>query len=114
MRDFALLQMAWNNPDHTAARLQRMIGDNAHQPGTAAAWHLGQSDVALLKKMVEDHHSWTGSLRAREILDSWAESRAKFVKVFPNEYRRALAERSAAKAATAAVTQAKGQTAAAK
>ena len=39
-----------------------------------------------------DHHKWTGSLRAREILDHWNESRAKFVKVFPNEYKRALAE----------------------
>ncbi|KAF4531180.1 hypothetical protein B566_EDAN019223, partial [Ephemera danica] len=52
----------------------------AEQAGTAAAWHMGQSDEALLKKMVEDHHSWTGSLRAREILDTWAESRARFVK----------------------------------
>jgi glutamate synthase (NADPH/NADH) large chain len=29
-------------------------------------------------------------LRAREILDHWAEARAKFVKVFPHEYKRAL------------------------
>ncbi|HET7866145.1 MAG TPA: hypothetical protein VFL86_17235, partial [Burkholderiaceae bacterium] len=34
----------------------------------------------------------TGSLRARHILDHWAVSRARFVKVFPVEYRRALAE----------------------
>jgi glutamate synthase (NADPH/NADH) large chain/glutamate synthase (ferredoxin) len=30
--------------------------------------------------------------RARELLDHWAEARTKFVKVFPNEYKRALAE----------------------
>ena len=30
--------------------------------------------------------------RAREILDNWAASRAKFVKVFPTEYKRALSE----------------------
>jgi hypothetical protein len=41
---------------------------------------------------VSDHHKWTGSLRAREILDHWAEARGRFVKVFPNEYKRALAE----------------------
>ena len=32
------------------------------------------------------------SQRARDILDHWEEARAKFVKVFPHEYRRALAE----------------------
>ena len=56
------------------------------------------SDEVLLKKLVEDHHRWTGSLRAREILDQWAEQRGKFVKVFPTEYKRALGE-MAAKAA---------------
>ena len=55
-------------------------------------WHREQTDEALLKSMVADHHKWTGSLRAREILDHWAAARGKFVKVFPNEYKRALAE----------------------
>jgi glutamate synthase domain-containing protein 3 len=54
-----------------------------------------ETDEALLRRMVEDHHRWTGSLRAREILDRWAESRGRFVKVFPSEYRRALIEREA-------------------
>ncbi len=53
------------------------------------------SDEVLLKKLVEDHHRWTGSLRAREILDHWAEQRGKFVKVFPTEYKRALGEMAA-------------------
>ncbi|MGH6610230.1 MAG: hypothetical protein ACRECQ_08240, partial [Burkholderiaceae bacterium] len=57
-----------------------------------AVWHRGQADEAQLRKLIEDHHRWTGSLRARHILDHWAESRAKFVKVFPHEYRRALQE----------------------
>jgi glutamate synthase (NADPH) large chain len=60
------------------------------------------SDEALLKKLVEDHHRWTGSLRAREILDNWAEQRGKFVKVFPTEYKRALGEMAAKAAKTAA------------
>ena len=55
-------------------------------------WHREQTDEVLLKSLVADHHKWTGSLRAREILDHWSESRGKFVKVFPNEYKRALAE----------------------
>jgi glutamate synthase (NADPH/NADH) large chain/glutamate synthase (ferredoxin) len=60
-----------------------------------AVWHRGQSDEAQLKKLLEDHNRWTGSKRARELLDDWASSRSKFVKVFPNEYKRALGEMQA-------------------
>jgi glutamate synthase (NADPH/NADH) large chain/glutamate synthase (ferredoxin) len=54
--------------------------------------HGNLTDEALLKRLLEDHNRWTGSKRARDLLDNWAESRQKFVKVFPNEYKRALAE----------------------
>ena len=57
-----------------------------------AIWHRDQTDEALLKKLLQDHNRWTGSRRARELLDSWALSRTRFVKVFPNEYKRALVE----------------------
>lgn len=56
-------------------------------------------DDATLKKLIEDHHRWTGSRRARELLDQWAAAREKFVKVFPHEYRRALTEMAAKKSA---------------
>ncbi len=56
-------------------------------------WHADESDEVLLKRLLQDHNRWTGSKRARELLDNWAESRLKFVKVFPNEYKRALLER---------------------
>ncbi|GAB3504232.1 glutamate synthase-related protein [Curvibacter fontanus] len=78
-------------------------------------WHRDQTDEAQLKKLLEDHHRWTGSKRARELLDHWNEARAKFVKVFPNEYKRALGEINARKAAAApAKTAAKKETAPAK
>jgi glutamate synthase (NADPH/NADH) large chain len=64
-----------------------------------AIWHRDQTDEAQLKKLLEDHHRWTGSKRARDLLDNWSTARAKFVKVFPNEYKRALGELNAAKAA---------------
>ncbi|QWT47315.1 glutamate synthase large subunit [Azospira inquinata] len=54
--------------------------------------HLAMSDEALLKGLVESHLAATGSPRAKQILDDWANYRAKFVKVMPNEYRRALTE----------------------
>ena len=62
-------------------------------------WHRGQTDEAQLKKLLDEHNRWTGSKRARELLDNWEVSRLKFVKVFPNEYKRALGEIHARKAA---------------
>ncbi|MBK9988895.1 MAG: glutamate synthase subunit alpha [Betaproteobacteria bacterium] len=72
-----------------------------------AIWHRDQTDEAQLRKLLEDHLRWTGSRRARELLDNWAESRAKFVKVFPNEYKRALGEIHAKKLAKASVESSK-------
>jgi glutamate synthase (NADPH/NADH) large chain/glutamate synthase (ferredoxin) len=62
-------------------------------------WHRDQADEPQLRKLLEDHHKWTGSQRARELLDNWAQARLKFVKVFPNEYKRALGEINARKEA---------------
>ena len=58
-------------------------------------WHLGQSDEAAAKRLIERHARYTGSVQAKRILERWPEYRAKFVKVFPNEYRRALGELAA-------------------
>ncbi|MGA0012873.1 MAG: glutamate synthase-related protein [Burkholderiaceae bacterium] len=66
-------------------------------------WHQGMTDEQQLRKLIEDHHRWTGSVRARELLDHWATARTKFVKVFPNEYRRALGEMAAQKSTETAV-----------
>jgi glutamate synthase (NADPH/NADH) large chain len=49
-------------------------------------------DDAGLRRLVENHARYTGSKRAQDLLDKWAQSRTRFVKVFPKEYRRALAE----------------------
>ncbi|RZI65587.1 MAG: glutamate synthase subunit alpha, partial [Variovorax sp.] len=65
-------------------------------------WHNGTTDEVQLKKLLEDHHRWTGSKRARELLDDWTMARTRFVKVFPNEYKRALAEIHDRKALAAA------------
>ena len=77
-----------------------------------AIWHKGESDEAQLKKLLADHNRWTGSKRARDLLDNWETARAKFVKVFPNEYKRALGEINAKVEAVAATTKAAGKKAA--
>jgi glutamate synthase (NADPH/NADH) large chain len=55
-------------------------------------WHQDQADETILRRLLEDHNRWTGSKRARELLDNWPTARGRFVKVFPTEYKRALGE----------------------
>jgi glutamate synthase (NADPH/NADH) large chain len=54
--------------------------------------HKGMADEILLKALVEKHRDETGSAMAERVLADWPTFRARFVKVFPNEYRRALKE----------------------
>jgi len=58
-------------------------------------WHKGRADEAIVRELIERHVRFTGSTRARAILERWADFRPKFVKVFPHEYRRALGELAA-------------------
>ena len=85
--------------------LDKVVSKEEQAAGSdPATWHRGTADELILKKLIEDHHRWTGSLRARDLLDQWPLSRGKFVKVFPHEYRRAMSE-SAAKAQAATTTE---------
>ncbi|NRF66612.1 glutamate synthase subunit alpha [Aquincola sp. S2] len=72
-----------------------------------AIWHKDEADEVLLKNLIESHHRWTGSLRAREILEDWANARGRFVKVFPSEYKRALGEINAARESDATIAKAR-------
>ncbi len=66
------------------------------EQSTDEPWHNDQSDEEQLKALVEQHAEFTGSPRAKAILADWDAYRGKFVKVYPNEYRRALKEMAAA------------------
>jgi glutamate synthase domain-containing protein 3 len=61
--------------------------------------HLGKADEAIVRELIERHLRFTGSTVALAMLDDWDATRAKFVKVFPNEYKRALTEMHARDAA---------------
>jgi glutamate synthase (NADPH/NADH) large chain len=83
--------------------LEPLLPESEQQAKLARAlWHLGQSDEALAKQLIENHARHTGSRRAAEILDKWPQVRGRFVKVFPKEYRRALGELAAAQKKAAA------------
>ncbi|AKU23364.1 glutamate synthase-related protein [Massilia sp. NR 4-1] len=70
----------------------------AEQMVDKSTWHSQhrdgepEADEIILKRLIERHFKYTGSTRARLLLDNWAESRGKFIKVFPSEYKRALVE----------------------
>jgi glutamate synthase (NADPH/NADH) large chain len=59
-------------------------------------------DEERLMQLLTNHHAYTGSARAKAILDDWATYRTKFVKVMPVEYRRALQEMERARFQVAA------------
>jgi len=63
---------------------------------------MSRHDEERLHQLIANHLRYTGSDRAKHILDHWAEFRTKFVKVMPVEYRRAIREMEAARLMQAA------------
>nr|WP_245902049.1 glutamate synthase large subunit [Phreatobacter oligotrophus] len=53
---------------------------------------MSRFDAERLHQLIANHARYTGSKRARDILDNWSEMLPKFRKVMPVEYRRALQE----------------------
>jgi glutamate synthase (NADPH/NADH) large chain len=60
-------------------------------------------DAERLRILIERHHGYTGSDRARAILETWETSLADFVKVMPKDYRQALRDLEAQRLAGAVV-----------
>ena len=58
-------------------------------------------DAERLRILIERHLLYTGSARARALLDDWDETLKHFVKVMPNDYRRALLDLKAESRAAA-------------
>ncbi|WP_425515531.1 glutamate synthase large subunit [Microvirga antarctica] len=54
--------------------------------------NMSGSDEERLMQLITNHATYTGSDRAKQILEDWATYRTKFVKVMPVEYRKALQE----------------------
>jgi glutamate synthase (NADPH/NADH) large chain len=59
-------------------------------------------DEERLRQLITNHLNYTGSTRAKAILDDWEAYRTRFVKVMPVEYRRALREMERARMPAAA------------
>jgi glutamate synthase (NADPH/NADH) large chain len=56
------------------------------------------NDAARLYALIERHRHYTGSARAKHILENWQDLVSRFVKIVPTDYRRALKDLAAAKA----------------
>ena len=82
--------------------LERITGEPSDTEGTGLPRQRPQSvhdfgmgdmlrhDAMRLRILVERHKLHTGSAKAAALLDDWDASLAKFVKVMPTDYRRAL------------------------
>jgi glutamate synthase domain-containing protein 3 len=50
----------------------------------------GSDDETLVRGLLASHVRYTGSSVAEQVLDDWNDSRARFVKIMPRDYRRML------------------------
>lgn len=78
--------------DDMLEKLHHHGGDLMHKGMVDVAGDMTRHDDERLYQLISNHLHYTGSPRAKEILDHWVEFRPKFRKVMPIEYRRALEE----------------------
>jgi glutamate synthase (NADPH/NADH) large chain len=78
-------------PDEDNAAAQ-VAGGELEGHGKVKIDHVAGHDDAMLKGIIQRHLLYTGSERARVVLENWAAYLPKFVKVMPLEYKRALSE----------------------
>jgi glutamate synthase (NADPH/NADH) large chain len=78
--------------DELMEKLHHHGGDIAHKGRVDVSGDMTRHDEERLVQLISNHAHFTGSARARDILENWADYRPKFRKVMPVEYRRALQE----------------------
>ena len=60
---------------------------------------LDEGDAIEVRALVAEHVERTGSPVGQRVLDEWDDAAPQFVKIFPTDYKRVLAERAAEEAA---------------
>jgi glutamate synthase (NADPH/NADH) large chain len=78
--------------DDMLEKLLHHGGDIDHKGRVDVSGDMTSHDEERLYQMIANHLHFTGSTRAKTILDHWADYRPKFRKIMPVEYRRALQE----------------------
>ncbi|MBN9016247.1 MAG: glutamate synthase large subunit [Rhizobiales bacterium] len=88
--------------DDLLEQLHHHGGDIEHKGRIDITSDMNRFDDERLHRLISQHLHYTGSERARVILENWAAYRPKFRKVMPVEYRRALIEMERARYGIAA------------
>jgi glutamate synthase (NADPH/NADH) large chain len=78
--------------DDMMEKLLHHGGDIDHKGRVDVSGDMTSHDEERLYQMIANHLHYTGSTRAKAILDNWTDYRPKFRKIMPVEYRRALQE----------------------
>ena len=78
--------------DDLLEKLHHHGGDLQHMGRVDVSSDMTGHDDERLFQLISNHLHYTGSGRAKEMLEKWEIYRPKFVKVMPVEYRRALQE----------------------
>jgi glutamate synthase (NADPH) large chain len=98
MVDLLPISAARDEDDGAGRPQQRTNGVN--DPGMG---DMLRHDAERLRILLERHHLYTGSKRARALLDDWTATLAKFVKVMPRDYAKALKQLEAERLEAASV-----------
>ena len=80
---------ASKDPTHAVDQFYKYVGEELPKEG----------DIIEVRALVDEHLERTGSPVARRVLDNWDELLPKFIKIFPTDYKRVLAERAEAERA---------------
>ncbi len=91
-----LEKIAATEPGATGRPSQRSVSSD--DSGMGDPLHF---DTERLRILIERHLLYTGSARARALLDDWDNALTRFVKVMPRDYRRALLDLKAEQLAAA-------------
>jgi glutamate synthase (NADPH/NADH) large chain len=85
-------------------RLHHHGGDLEHHGLVDVTAEMDRHDAERIWQLLARHLKYTGSDRAREIIDLWGDYLPKFVKVMPVEYAKALRELEQAQAGSDGMT----------
>ncbi|MEW9804393.1 glutamate synthase large subunit [Mesorhizobium sp. ZMM04-5] len=78
--------------DYLLEKLHHHGGDIDHKGRVDVSGDMTSHDEERLHQLISNHAHFTGSTKARTILENWADYRPKFRKIMPVEYKRALEE----------------------
>jgi glutamate synthase (NADPH/NADH) large chain len=90
--------------ERTLEKLHHSAGDLHNHGLVDVTSQMDRKDAERIWELLTRHHRYTGSVKAKVILDNWGDCLPKFVKVMPVEYARALQELEKAQATSDGMT----------